>query len=141
MGGSFLGKAMDENMKKTQEFMTENQVVMLGRQMQMQNAMREKAAAMQIASSRELLVWFGSFYSIAALGMIGGFRKTKRPAVIAPLLPLTFILAYQVDLCYGSKLDRIRAEAESILDNDFKLIGIPKGLPSVELLDERRKSE
>jgi hypothetical protein len=37
-------------------------------------AAAERMAAMQIARSRELLNWFGAFYSLAALGMVAGFR-------------------------------------------------------------------
>jgi hypothetical protein len=42
------------------------------RQIQMQNQMRERVMAMQIARARELLYWFGSFYILASLGMIAG---------------------------------------------------------------------
>ena len=34
--------------------------------------------------------------------------RTKKPAAIAPLLPLTFVVAYQADLAYGTKLNRIK---------------------------------
>jgi len=64
----------------------------------MQNQMRERMVAMQIARSREMLNWFGSFYLLAATGMVTGFRKTAKPGLLAPLLPLTFILGYQIDL-------------------------------------------
>ena len=66
--------------------------------------------AMQLARSREMLNWFGSFYVLAAVGMITGFRRSAKPGVLVPLLPLTFVLGYQVDLAYGSKLNRIRGE-------------------------------
>jgi uncharacterized iron-regulated protein len=42
------------------------------RQIQMQNQMRERMLSMQVARSRELLYWAGSFYVLAALGMIAG---------------------------------------------------------------------
>lgn len=42
------------------------------RQIQMQNQMRERVMAMQVARARELLYWFGSFYVLAGLGMIAG---------------------------------------------------------------------
>ena len=35
-------------------------------------------------------------------------KRTKKPAAIAPLLPLTFVVAYQADLAYGTKLNRIK---------------------------------
>ena len=65
---------------------------------------------MQLAVSRELLNWFGSFLVVAAAGLITGFRRSAKPCVLVPFLPLTFVLGYQVDLAYGSKLNRIRGE-------------------------------
>lgn len=44
----------------------------LERQIHLQNEMREKMLAMQIARSREMLYWFGTFYVIAGVGMIAG---------------------------------------------------------------------
>ena len=46
--GSFISSAMDDNMKKQQVFMVENQVTMLERNMNMQNAMRERMMATQV---------------------------------------------------------------------------------------------
>lgn len=63
---------------------------------------------MQIAQARELFNWFGSFYAVAATGMIVGFQRSKRPGLLVPLLPLTFIFGYQADLAYGNKIQRIR---------------------------------
>lgn len=71
----------------------------------MQNQMRERMMAMQIARSRELLNWFGSFYVLASIGMVSGFRRTAKPGVLVPLLPLTFILGYQIDMVCSSYYD------------------------------------
>lgn len=43
-----MSAVMDENMKKTQKFMVENQETMLERNMNMQNAMRERMMATQV---------------------------------------------------------------------------------------------
>ena len=43
------------------------------RQIQMQNAMRERQMAMQIARGRDLFQWWAAFYSVAALGGILGW--------------------------------------------------------------------
>ncbi|GAB6022406.1 hypothetical protein CHUAL_006523 [Chamberlinius hualienensis] len=136
--GSVVGKAMDENLKKNQEFMVEMQRVQLERQIQMQNQMRERMMAMQIAKSREFLYWFGSFYALAAIGMIAGYRKSKNRGLLVPLLPLTFIVAYQADLAYGSKLNRIKAEAENILNFEYTLLETPNGLPTPSSIDDAR---
>lgn len=36
--------------------------------------------------------------------------KGKNKAMVAPLLPLTFILGYQYDLAYGEKMERMRSK-------------------------------
>ncbi|CAL4171510.1 unnamed protein product, partial [Meganyctiphanes norvegica] len=113
----------------------------LERQIHMQNEMREKMMSMQIARSRELLYWLGSFYVIASIGMIAGYRRTKKPGVLFPLLPLTFITAYQADLAYGSKLNRINMEAENILLFEKDLVNMPLGLPSPSSIDEARERQ
>lgn len=42
------------------------------RQLVMQNQMRERQMAMQIAWSREFLKYFGSFFTLASLGLTAG---------------------------------------------------------------------
>lgn len=64
--------------------------------------------ALQIARSREMLNWFGSFYALATVAMVAGYRRSRTPGVLVPLLPLTFVLGYQTDLAYGNKLHRIK---------------------------------
>ena len=38
------------------------------------------------------------------------YRKTRKPGIIVPLLPLTFIVCYLGDMAYGTKMQRIRGE-------------------------------
>ena len=112
--------------------------ITLERQIQMQNQMRERMVAQQVAGAREMFLWLGSFYLLAGAGMISGFARTRKPVAIAPLLPLTFIVGYQADLAYGSKVNRIRAEAENILQYERDLTDIPAGLPSIASIDAGR---
>ena len=70
--GNLLGKAMDDNMRRNQEFMQETQRVMLERNIQMQNQMRERMMAQQIARTREMFSWLVSFYVVAGVAMIRG---------------------------------------------------------------------
>lgn len=44
----------------------------LERQILMQNQMRERQAAMQLAWSREFLKYFGAFFAVAAFGLTAG---------------------------------------------------------------------
>jgi len=129
---------MDENMAKQQQFMLEMNRMTLERQIQMQNQMRERMMATQIARAREMFVWWGSFYGLTATGLIATFTRTKKPAAIIPLVPLSFIVGYQADLAYGTKLNRIKSEAENILEYERDLIEMPSGLPSLASIDAAR---
>lgn len=129
---------MDENLKKNQKFMLEMNRITMERQIQMQNQMRERMMAAQLAGSREMFMWLGTFYLIAGTAMVAGFLKTRRPAVVAPLLPLTFLVGYQADMAYGSKVIRIRSEAENILMFERELVEMPSGLPTVSSMDMGR---
>ena len=70
--GMFASKAMDESMKKNQEFMLEMNRITIERQIQMQNQMRERQAAGQIAKAREMFYWLSTFYVVASFAMIKG---------------------------------------------------------------------
>lgn len=137
MGGS-LRKSFEENWRKNQEFITEMNKVTLERQIHEQNQIRERLMAMQLARAREILYWFGSFYVIASAGMLAGFKRTLKPGVLAPILPLTFVLAYQADMAYGNKLHRIRLEAENIMQFENDLLELPCGLPTASSVDQSR---
>ncbi|XP_046578701.1 plasminogen receptor (KT)-like [Haliotis rubra] len=136
--GILLGKTMDENLKKQQEFMLKTSVIQMERQIQMQNQMRERMMAMQIARARDIFAWFGSFYALASLGMIAGFSKQRKPAALAPALPLTFLLAYQYDLAYGNKMNRMRGEADRIMDTEGIMLALPHGLPTLSSIEAAR---
>merc|ERR1719436_1993261 len=88
-----------------------------------------------------MFYWWATFYVVASFAMIRGYRKTKTPAALAPVLPLTFVLDYQADLAYGTKMNRIKAEAENILMFERDLIEIPSGLPTVSSLDVGRMQQ
>jgi len=141
MGSALSGamkETMDDNMKKNQEFMLETQKIQLGRQLQMQNAMRERQMSMQLAAAREMFYWLASFYGIASVGMFAGFSKSKKPAVLIPFLPLTFIVAYQADYVYGTKMSRIREEAEHIMKEERAFLELPTGMPDYQSIEEAR---
>ncbi|XP_054715626.1 plasminogen receptor (KT)-like [Uloborus diversus] len=139
--GSFVGKSVDENFKKNQEFMMQLQRLQLERQIHMRNQIRERKLALQIAKSRECFYWLGAFYVLAAGSMIAAFQKTKKPITLSALLPLTFIVLYQGDLAYGNKLQRITSEAENILQFEENLLHLPLGLPNFESIEEGRQEQ
>ena len=71
--GIFASKAMDGSMRKNQEFMLEMNRITIERQIQMQNQMRERQAAAQIAKAREMFYWLSTFYFVSSLAMIRGY--------------------------------------------------------------------
>ncbi|XP_015925811.1 plasminogen receptor (KT) [Parasteatoda tepidariorum] len=139
--GSFFGKSVDENFKRNQDFMLQLQRLQLERQIHMRNQLRERKQALQIAKSRELFYWIGTFYVLAAGSTLFAFQRTKKPAILSTLLPLTFVFLYQGDLAYGSKLQRIHSEAENILQFEEHLLHLPFGPPNFESIEEGRQEQ
>ncbi|NXM45531.1 PLRKT protein, partial [Gymnorhina tibicen] len=80
----------------------------LERQLVLQNLMRERQTAMQIAWTREFLKYFGTFFGLSAVVLTTGAIKKKNPAVLLPILPLGFVFSYQYDMGYGTLLQRIK---------------------------------
>ncbi|NXM31929.1 PLRKT protein, partial [Oxyruncus cristatus] len=104
----------------------------------LQNLMRERQAAMQIASTREFLKYFGTFFGLSAVVLTTGAMKRKNPAFLMPILPLSFVFAYNYDMGYGTLLQRIKGEAENILDTQSTLLELPKGPLTFEDLEKIR---
>ncbi|XP_067885065.1 plasminogen receptor (KT) [Heterodontus francisci] len=138
--GFFMSKSMDESLKKQQEFMAANSALQLERQMLMQNEMRQRQVAMQIAWSREFIKYFGTFYGLATIGLTIGAMKRKTPRLLVPIVPLSFILAYQYDLAYGTLMLRMKDEAENIIDTERTLLEMPKGVPTFESIEKARRA-
>ncbi|XP_028619948.1 plasminogen receptor (KT) [Grammomys surdaster] len=139
--GFIFSKSMNENMKNQQEFMVMHARLQLERQLTMQNEMRERQMAMQIAWSREFLKYFGTFFGIATISLTAGAIKRKRPAFLVPIVPLSFIFTYQYDLGYGTLLQRMKSEAEDILETERTKLEPPKGLITFESLEKARREQ
>ncbi|XP_056370555.1 plasminogen receptor (KT) [Oenanthe melanoleuca] len=135
--GFVVSKAMNDSLKGQQEFMR----LQLERQLILQNLMRERQTAMQIAWTREFLKYFGTFFGLAAVVLTTGAVKRKNPAVLLPILPLSFVFSYQYDMGYGTLLQRIKGEAENILDTQSSLLELPKGPLTFEDLEKIRISQ
>ena len=74
-----------------------------------------------MARTRDLFRWYASFTgTVMVLGVIGAM-KLKSPAPLLPSLPLSWVAAYQYDMAYGNKLQRVRKEAGQILDEKWRL--------------------
>jgi len=137
--GNIMGKAMEENFNKNKKFMIEMQGVQLERQIHMQDQMRLRMQALQVARAREMFYWWAAFYGIGLAGAIAAVKRTKNRAIIFPFFPLTFIVAYQADLAYGNKLARIKAEADNIMQFEPELLKQPCGIPTASLIDAARQ--
>uniref|UniRef100_A0A8C9CXL3 Plasminogen receptor with a C-terminal lysine n=4 Tax=Odontoceti TaxID=9722 RepID=A0A8C9CXL3_PHOSS len=139
--GFIFSKSMNENMKSQQEFMLMNARLQLERQLMMQNEMRERQMAMQIAWSREFLKYFGTFFGIAAVSLTAGAIKKKKPAFLLPIVPLGFVLTYQYDMGYGTLIQRMKGEAENILETEKSKLQLPKGMITFENLEKARREQ
>ncbi|XP_012502839.1 PREDICTED: plasminogen receptor (KT) [Propithecus coquereli] len=139
--GFILSKSMKENMKNQQEFALMNARLQLERQLMMQNEMRERQMAMQIAWSREFIKYFGTFFGITAISLTAGAIKSKKPGLLIPIVPLSFILTYQYDLGYGTLLQRMKGEAEGILETEKSKLQLPGEMITFESLEKARREQ
>ncbi|XP_068625102.1 plasminogen receptor (KT) [Battus philenor] len=136
--GGFISINVEENYRKNEKFLQSLNEIAMERQIQLQFQMQERQKALQIATSRDIFLWFTAFNFTAAGGLLTGFRRTKRTYLLAPLVPLTFVNLYYWDLAYGNKLHRIRMEAEHIMSHESDMLELPCGLPSPSSVDQGR---
>lgn len=118
-----------------------NARLQMERQILMQNQMRERQMAMQIAWSREFLKYFGSFFAVATVGLTAGAIKRKNPGMLAPIIPLSFIFAYQMDSAYGTLINRMRGEAENVMEAENDRLQLPQGTPTFESIEKARRAK
>lgn len=78
------------------------------------------------------------FLALHDLCTLYRFFRVKRPAVLSPLIPMSFVLLYYGDLSYGTKLHRINLEAEMIMEHEKELLEFPCDLPTVASIDSAR---
>lgn len=97
-----------------------------------------RTKALDIARSRELFFWISAFYGVTLLGSFSRFRRTLNSNALVPIVPVSFVWAYYCDMAYGTKLNRIRAEAEMIMNNENELLEWPCEIPSVSEIDQGR---
>jgi hypothetical protein len=121
--GNLTSSFADAMIEKQKQAQLELQEVMMAKQwknnVRAQERMRRQMVAQQMAMARERVWWFGGFAGTMLLGFCGFAVKHKRvpPAAVAPLLALLTVTAYQVDLAYGNKLDRVNRMMNEIVDS------------------------
>lgn len=121
--------------------MLHNARLQMERQIIMQNQMRERQMAMQIAWSREFLKYYGSFFGLASMGLTLGAIKKRKPGLLGPIIPLGFVFAYQMDMAYGTLIHRMRDEAESIMASESDRLNLPLGTPTFESIEKSRRAK
>lgn len=76
---------------------------------------------MQVALGKERFKYYVAFYAtVVPLSILGAIKK-KDGRLFAPVVPLTFLLAFQYDMSYGTMIERARDEADNlIVTNPYK---------------------
>lgn len=115
--GSALSTVGESVAAKMAEKQKETMAAQRDAQAKMMEANIKRQVAIQMAATRERLNWQLGFWLAANVGVAARFIKTKtvHPVSIFPVVILPYIMAYQADLAYGNKMDRIKAEADRIL--------------------------
>lgn len=80
------------------------------RWIQMHYQIKEREEAIAIARNRELFYWVSGFYITSLFGCFSFYQRTRRAAVLLPMVPLSFVMGYYADLAYGSKIHRIKGD-------------------------------
>ncbi|KAI8896508.1 hypothetical protein BC833DRAFT_597218 [Globomyces pollinis-pini] len=96
-------------------------------QMRQMKNQRDTQLAISIASTRDLVYFIG-----AAAGTIAtiGILKKPFPVPAAPAVIVTTILSYQIDMGWGNKLNRIKADADLILKDERYWFNEPLQFPN-----------
>eukprot|EP01108_Squamamoeba_japonica_P008620 TRINITY_DN76_c0_g2_i1.p1 TRINITY_DN76_c0_g2~~TRINITY_DN76_c0_g2_i1.p1 ORF type:complete len:127 (+),score=5.02 TRINITY_DN76_c0_g2_i1:159-539(+) len=107
--GNYIAAPLERVMEKQQATMIKSQ-----------DRMRRTQMAMQMAFSRDLFMWMGGTWT----GLVSGITlaklagKSVPPAMMAPVTILGIVSAYQYDMGYGTKLNRVNAEMNKIIDEE-----------------------
>ena len=56
---------------------------------------------------------------------MAAFVREGKKGALVPLVPLSFLLAFQWDMAYGGKIGRVRREAEGILAGERERLRLP----------------
>jgi hypothetical protein len=82
-----------------------------------------------------MLKFYGAFYALAVVGLGAAALIGGKRAAVVPLVPMSFAMAYQYDMAYSTKMDRIIAEADSILLHERHLLMMPGGPLTLGAID------
>mmetsp|Transcript_11425 Transcript_11425/g.11824 ORF Transcript_11425/g.11824 Transcript_11425/m.11824 type:complete len:164 (+) Transcript_11425:68-559(+) len=102
---------------------------------------REIQMSVNIAQSRDSLMWFGGLYTFYLCGISLALisRRNINKIAFVPGIIGGFSLLNIYDLAYGNKLNRIVKEAEYIMDNERWRLIPPENSPLFKMYDEESK--
>nr|XP_053638698.1 uncharacterized protein LOC128693218 [Cherax quadricarinatus] len=124
--GSCLSTTVKAELRDKQESQSTMKTDMLSGQVELVRRMAERQIAMQVATVREMIVWFVPF-TISSYGFLYyGHIKTNSWVVMFPLIPITFGLGYQLHYAYGNKIHQIKELAENIMANETHMMMVPE---------------
>ena len=70
---------------------------------------------------KERFWYYSAFYGTVLFLSTVAFINKREIRGFIPLVPMTFILAFQYDMCYGTMMERAMQEADKlIVDNPYK---------------------
>ncbi|KAI8909182.1 hypothetical protein EDD86DRAFT_207112 [Gorgonomyces haynaldii] len=120
--GNFVTTLKGEVETKAKEFMAVQQL----QAMRQQKNMRDTQLATAIAGQRDMVLFMGSAVSMIALV---GIAKRPFPVQVVPVVVVGHVLAYNCDMAYGTKMNRIYAEAQRIRKEEGWWFNEPMDLP------------
>ncbi|KAF2072566.1 hypothetical protein CYY_006115 [Polysphondylium violaceum] len=128
--GNIATRATDNMIEKQKALQTEMVSLQLKNQIQMQDRMMKKQIALNMALTKERTYWFGGVTGVLYLGLLGSIVRGKRDIsklVAAPTVLITLVTAYQWDLAFGNKINRVKKMADEIENNpDYWISPIPE---------------
>lgn len=125
--GSYLSVAkMSHDTNGTTTMLSSVQKDLTTSQVELARRMAERQMAMQVATVRELMVWFVPFTVSSYVFLYRGYRNTKNWVVMFPLIPITVGLGYQLHFAYGNKTNQIKSLAERIMVNETHMMAVPE---------------
>lgn len=111
----------------------------------MQKAIAARQMAATRARAKDMLYFYGAFATLAFPVLIGRARASGNPLFLAPVVIITFVSAYQADMAFGNKLERIRADAEQMLHDSPDLFNLPAAdaisVPAIDAAIAATKSD
>ena len=117
--GAQMSSAMENNSKK-----------MMANQREMALRQRETQLAVELARAKDRFHFYCGFYcTVVFFGSLAAMKLRNPAPLVGPMIPTTWALAYQYDMVYGNKLERITQEAERMLSDGSAETGWRKLTP------------